>query len=760
MNFKIQFLYLNKMEIGNKIKLIHEAVQGTIIDILDDNKVLIESKVGTKMWVEKSDILVVNATDESLIFTNTPAFITRLKELAQSANMLASDYHEVPLELKTDDEVEILEQAINAIATNLSIQKRRQSAQYAATSVLSEATNIKEALPDILKAICEGLGWQWSAVWTIDVVSQVLHCNGIWTSDSVEMAEFIDITEQITFAKKVGLPGWVWEHGKPTWVTDVQTEPNFFRRIIAQKVGLRGAFFFPIKSAHNTLGVMEFLTTKKEAPDNSLLNMMNAIGSQIGQFIERQLSQELTAQKVEELKLLQLNLEKDIASKEKDGLRLKAQHVATKILAEVDNFQEAAPKLLKSICEGLNWEFAMMWVVNEEENVLNSVDYWHVKDQEFTEFLDMSLNMTFLMGKGLPGRVWSSTEPAWILDVVKDPNFPRAKMAEKVDLHGAFAFPISLHGKVLAVMEFLSCLVQEPDDALLAMMGAVGSQIGQFIERKNAEVKAKVYLEQVEKQKEIVEEKQKEVMDSINYAQRIQRALLASEKMLNANFKDYFVFFQPRDVVSGDFYWSAELANQQIALIIADSTGHGVPGAIMSMLNIACLNEAVDGQKLSEPKDILNYTRKKVIKHLANDGSEEGGRDGMDCALLAFDFVNYKLTYSAANNSVWLIRNNELLEYSPDKMPVGRHDKDQISFTQHTIEVQENDIIYCFTDGIPDQFGGEKGKKLMYKPLRELLLKVNIMPIKEQKEIIKTFFNHWKGNLDQIDDVCMIGVRI
>ncbi|MES2287948.1 MAG: tetratricopeptide repeat protein, partial [Bacteroidota bacterium] len=234
---------------------------------------------------------------------------------------------------------------------------------------------------------------------------------------------------------------------------------------------------------------------------------------------------------------------------------------------------------------------------------------------------------------------------------------------------------------------------------------------------------------EVSLQKELVSEKNKEITDSINYAQRIQRALLASVKMLDANLiksnsglvsesqqmlkdiqhdKDYFIFFQPKDIVSGDFYWASPLANGNFALVTADSTGHGVPGAIMSMLNISCLNEAVKGQQLTEPSEILNYTRSKIIEHLSNDGSAEGGKDGMDCSLISFDFNTNssigedhegRLTYSAANNPIWIVRKKQIIELEPDKMPVGKHTQDSIPFTQHTVELEKGDIVYAITDG-------------------------------------------------------------
>ena len=193
-------------------------------------------------------------------------------------------------------------------------------------------------------------------------------------------------------------------------------------------------------------------------------------------------------------------------------------------------------------------------------------------------------------------------------------------------------------------------------------------------------------------QKDIIEEKQKEIVDSINYAKRIQYSLLANNKLLQDNLPSHFLFFKPKDVVSGDFYWGSKLSSGNFILATADSTGHGVPGAIMSMLNISCLNEAVNADKLFQPADILNATRKKIIEHLSNDGSAEGGKDGMDCSLVSFDFKNNKLTYSAANNPVWIIREKTFIALTADRMPVGKHDKDTTPFTQNEFDLQSGDV--------------------------------------------------------------------
>ena len=264
--------------------------------------------------------------------------------------------------------------------------------------------------------------------------------------------------------------------------------------------------------------------------------------------------------------------------------------------------------------------------------------------------------------------------------------------------------------------------------------------------------------EEVVRQRHIVEEKHKEITDSINYAERIQRSFLATKELLDENLKDHFVFFKPKDIVSGDFYFAEKLTNNNFLLATADSTGHGVPGAIMSLLNITSLEKAIENQ--DQPSDILNTTRKIIIERLKKDGSAEGGKDGMDCSVICFDFKKKKIIVSAANNPVWIVRGSETIEIKPDKMPVGKHDKQDVSFTQQIIDIKKGDVIYTLTDGFSDQFGGSLGKKFMSKKLRELLSKNAHLPMEEQRTILENTFISWVGDLEQIDDVTLIGVRV
>ncbi len=282
-------------------------------------------------------------------------------------------------------------------------------------------------------------------------------------------------------------------------------------------------------------------------------------------------------------------------------------------------------------------------------------------------------------------------------------------------------------------------------------------QLEQTVEERTAEVIEEKRI--VTEQKYLIEEKHKEITDSINYAERIQRALLASKNLLDENLDDYFILFKPKDVVSGDFYWATTLSNGNFVFVTADSTGHGVPGAIMSILNIACLDKAVT-KGITSPDLILNETRDLVVNHLKNDGSEEGGQDGMDGCLLSFNFKTHELKCAAANNPVYIVRSNDLIEIKADRLPIGKHEKGQLPFTLHTFQLQKGDVIYTFTDGFADQFGGKNGKKFKHKQLTDLLLIISGESMEMQRRMLSDTFEKWRGDLEQIDDVCLIGVRV
>jgi ligand-binding sensor domain-containing protein/serine phosphatase RsbU (regulator of sigma subunit) len=256
-----------------------------------------------------------------------------------------------------------------------------------------------------------------------------------------------------------------------------------------------------------------------------------------------------------------------------------------------------------------------------------------------------------------------------------------------------------------------------------------------------------------------IEEVHKEITDSINYAERIQRSFLATKEMLDENLTDYFVFFRPKDVVSGDFYLAGKLDNGYFAIVNADSTGHGVPGAIMSILNITALEAAVN-EGISNPAEIFNKARKTIIERLKKDGSEHGGKDGMDASIVCFNADKTQMTYTAAQNPIWVIRAGEVIQIKAEKMPIGKHYNDHVPFEGGAFDLQKGDQVYTLTDGFQDQFGGPKGKKFMIKSMREYVLSISHLTMKEQCQKLDEVFSDWKGDLEQVDDVCIIGVQV
>jgi len=258
----------------------------------------------------------------------------------------------------------------------------------------------------------------------------------------------------------------------------------------------------------------------------------------------------------------------------------------------------------------------------------------------------------------------------------------------------------------------------------------------------------------VEAQKLIVETHQKEVVDSINYAKRIQYALLANVDLLNENLTSHFVLFKPKDIVSGDFYWATEHENS-FYLTVCDSTGHGVPGAFMSLLSIGFLSEAIKEKNIKMPNQVFDYVRKRLIESIAN----ENQKDGFDGILVRFDKLENIITYSAANNHPVVISSNEIQHLKYDKMPVGKGEIVEL-FTLYTMPVIEGDCIYLYTDGFADQFGGEKGKKFKYKPLNNLLISLSLKAMPTQQNLLHDTFVSWKGDLEQVDDVLVMGIKI
>lgn len=296
----------------------------------------------------------------------------------------------------------------------------------------------------------------------------------------------------------------------------------------------------------------------------------------------------------------------------------------------------------------------------------------------------------------------------------------------------------------------------------------------ELIQKQKSEVENQ--KQKIEKQHHILEATYKEISDSITYAKRIQQAILPPLENISSEFTDSFVWYLPKNVVSGDFYWKEKI-NDVIVLAVADCTGHGVPGAMVSVVCHNALNRAVFEFGLIDPAQILDKTRELVIETFDKSGSEV--KDGMDISLVCIDLKKSVLRYAGANNNIYLIReslvselNNvkaeismhdeqlcTLIEFKSDKQPIGRFSKSK-PFSQTEFEIEKHDKLFLFSDGLADQFGGPKGKKFKYQQFKEILVKNHNLNMGEQMQILTRAFENWKGELEQVDDVCVIGFKI
>ncbi|MCE3260650.1 MAG: response regulator with CheY-like receiver, AAA-type ATPase, and DNA-binding domain [Bacteroidetes bacterium] len=282
---------------------------------------------------------------------------------------------------------------------------------------------------------------------------------------------------------------------------------------------------------------------------------------------------------------------------------------------------------------------------------------------------------------------------------------------------------------------------------------------------------------EINEQRMLIEEKNKDITDSIEYSKRIQRSIFIEKEKIKQYAPESFIFFQPRDVVSGDFYWFTNYeikedlksengyhyrAGTNILVVAAvDCTGHGVPGAFMSIIGNTLLNQTLNNLKVNSAAYALDYVNAELKKALNKNNEDAPLRDGMDIALCCIDIAGRRLEYAGANNPLYIIRNKELILIKADKQPLtASMDSESKPFTNNLFELQKGDTIYLFTDGFADQFGGEKGKKFMYKQFKETLISIQDLEMETQKTELHRVFENWRGNLTQVDDVLVIGIRV
>jgi serine phosphatase RsbU (regulator of sigma subunit) len=313
-----------------------------------------------------------------------------------------------------------------------------------------------------------------------------------------------------------------------------------------------------------------------------------------------------------------------------------------------------------------------------------------------------------------------------------------------------FAFGIGSLMLLVAATILYGLISTRKKNQKLAQSKRQIEMINSDLEVKNSEIR---------KQKDIIEQKNQSITDSIQYASRIQTAVLPPINFISDWGIDNFILYKPKDIVSGDFYWGVK-NDEKIIIAAGDCTGHGVPGAFMSMLGHAFLDEIITTKKVTDAAAILNALRDEIINTLKQKGTAGEARDGMDISLVIIDLKAGKLDYAGANNPLYLIRDGKMIRYKADRMPIGIHFITFTPFSNQSVEIEKGDYLYLFSDGFADQFGGPKGKKFMYKPFQDLLLKHHDKPMELQKEILDNTFGKWKNDREQVDDVLVIGMHM
>ncbi len=449
----------------------------------------------------------------------------------------------------------------------------------------------------------------------------------------------------------------------------------------------------------------------------------------------------------------------DIADLKKKERYLGVINTFARLLIEAETVEEIVWSLAKNAIGELGYVDCVIYLFDEQRQVLVQKAAHGPKNPVDLTILNP---IEIKVGQGIAGYVAATGIGEIVGDTSKDARY----IADDDTRLSEIAVPIIHNKKVIGVIdsEHPDKNFYPPDDlqilTTIASMTATKLVQSKYNEElKTFQGKLQLLVEQRTNELEqtllALKKQKKEITDSIYYAKRIQAAILPSNRIIKTFLKQSFIYYQPKDIIAGDFYW-IEKAGDQILFAVADCTGHGVPGAMVSVVCHEALNRVVKEIKLYQPDEILNRVRQMVIETF--EKSEEEVSDGMDIALCSLNYRTNKLQYAGANNPIYIIRNGKLIEIKANKQPIGKY-AELKNFTNHSFDIEIGDSIYLFTDGFADQFGGDKGKKFKYKAFKKLILSIQHQSIEEQEKSMTKAFNTWKGCLEQIDDVCVMGIR-
>ena len=443
---------------------------------------------------------------------------------------------------------------------------------------------------------------------------------------------------------------------------------------------------------------------------------------------------------------------------------------ATKAISSEIKLNGLIDKTLRIILEHAGAQSCMLILKNKLDNQLEVIARGSIEN--FNVIID---NTVFRPDKmhlplGVIQYVNRTTEVVVLDDAADKGIFLNDPYVQSNSLKSVIALPILNQGNLNGILYlennlFSNVFTSDRVGVLSVLCTQLAVSLENALLYNTLEQKVVERTQEVVKQRDIIEKRNKDITSSIIYAKRIQDAILPSKEFVTQLFPSSFIFFKPRDVVSGDFYFVKQIQNY-VYIVAADCTGHGVPGAFMSMLGITLLNEIVRLGSLGSTSQILEELRAKIKFSLQQTGQKNEAQDGMDIAVCALNLETNELNFSGANNPIWILRKNksdeskcDFIILEPDHQPVGVYRK-EMPFKDHRIQLQPDDVFYIFSDGYMSQFGGVKKQKFKTKYFKELIFKIYHLPMPEQFEILEMTFNAWKGSMPQTDDVLVVGVRI
>ncbi len=515
--------------------------------------------------------------------------------------------------------------------------------------------------------------------------------------------------------------------------------------------------YLPLVSKGKTIGVITVQSFEKNIYSDHHLDVLRSLSVYVGSAIENANLYEGLEDRVTE-RTTEVILQKEEIERSHENTRLLSeigQHIISNINFDsiFGNLHENISKLMNADCFGVR--------IYDPRN--NQIEYKY--EMEKGELLEP---LTISMDNPDNFSVWCVKNKKEIF--INDNASEYKKYTNKIvvptgDMPSSLLFcPMMIGERVVGVITVQSFEKNAYAPLHMNILKTLGTYTAIALENaslvENLEDKVKDRTREVVKQKEIIEETNKHITDSIKYAKRIQEAFLPSEETVTTLLKNAFILYKPKDIVSGDFYWIEKKENK-ILFAVVDCTGHGVPGAFMSIIGFNGLNQVVNEYNYTKPSEILTQLNKNISETLKQKVEDTKIRDGMDIAICSLDLNNNTLEFAGAFSPLFILRNGEVLKTKGDKHPIGNFvGTENFEFTNHTIHLFPNDKIYIFSDGFVDQFGGAGGKKLKYNAFRKLLLDNNQKPMPDQKEAINLFFEDWRAGYEQIDDVCMIGVSV